>query len=337
MTEGQHRERRQAPHPALVLEPSFLFRMAPRLAWSTTVLLLCGAGVADAVLGGRIWFGPAYLAVIALAAWVLSARAAIAMGLLVMGMKIATGTLPFYSDTGGSEWPNLAVRFIGLAIVVGFIGMARRTCEREWRSARTDPLTGAFNRHAFFEVVENDQSPGGWSALVYADLDGLKALNDECGHAQGDQCLKVFAQTVRRTIRKGDIFARVGGDEFVIFMKLKNEEAGSAVGRRLHEALNGDTAEGMTCLKCSLGILLLPDGSIDIDAELRAADQLMYQAKQSQLGVVISRADKISDMLPSVAAAPAEPASRVRQAGRADEESPAQEQPTQGPSTRAAA
>lgn len=290
MSFGRPIERRQTRHAGLKLEYSFLFRIPPRLAWAVTVSALCGVAVLEFLGPSELWFGPFYLAVIALAAWSLGSITAGAIGLAIISTKLAVGGLNLYPHDSALVLSNLAARTFAVAVVVGFIGIARKSCEMEWRRARTDPLTGAFNRQAFFEIIRSDQCAGGWSAIIYADLDGLKRLNDEEGHDKGDQSLKAFAETVKRTIRKDDVFARMGGDEFVIFMKLKNEGAGAAVAGRLHNAINLDVPEGATHLQCSLGILLLEEGSKSIDAELRAADELMYQAKKSRQGIYVATA-----------------------------------------------
>lgn len=305
MDAGRDTERRQVPNTGLVLEHSFLFRIPPDLAWIIILSLLGAVAWIEAVAPKEIWFGPIYLAIVAFAAWSLNSRIAMVIGLVTLAFKLATGTLTFYPAGPGLALGNLAVRIFGIAIVVGFIGMARKSCEREWRSARTDLLTGALNRQAFFELIESRQCSDGWSAMIYADLDGLKRVNDELGHAQGDQSLKIFAETVRETIRKGDVFARMGGDEFVIFMKLRNEEAGFAVARRLHQAINVDAAESVCRLKCSIGVLVLPNGSKSIDDELSCADELMYVAKQSRVGAVVSTAVEVDGKIalsPSVLA-----------------------------------
>lgn len=339
---GRHRtERRKVPHHALVLEHSFLFRIPPRFAWPIIIVLLCVIALAEAAFPDEIWFGPANLAVIVLAAWALNSRTAIAIGLLIMAIKLATGTMPFYPAGSGLALGNIAVRVASISIVVGLIGLARKSCEREWRSARTDQLTGALNRQAFFELIESGQCSDGWSAMIYADLDGLKKLNDEHGHAQGDESLKVFAETVRNTIRKGDVFARMGGDEFVIFMKLRDEDAGFVVARRLHEAINIDASGSVCRLKCSMGVLVLPNGSKSIDDELTSADELMYVAKQSQSGVAVSTAVEINGktvLSPSISAFVATDRDRVtRQGDRTLATADSPEQAPPKPKSRAAA
>jgi diguanylate cyclase (GGDEF)-like protein len=288
MRAGRHIERREAQHTGLTLEHSFLFRIPRRVAWMVTVPSLCAIAAIEYFSPREIWFGPVYLAVLAFVAWSVSSRIAIAIGLGIMAVKLAAGIMPFYPDDAGLRLATVGTRIVAIGVVVGFIGMARRSCEREWRFARTDALTGALNRPAFFEIVESGLCRGGWCALIYADLDGLKKLNDAEGHDQGDRSLTIFAETVRKTIRKGDVFARMGGDEFVIFMKLRDARSGEAVARRLQQAINADTPDRAPRLTCSLGILLLPDGCRRIDAELRAADELMYEAKRSGSGVLVA-------------------------------------------------
>lgn len=320
MPSGRQIERREAKHAGLRLEHSFLFHVPAHLAWAAVIALLCLVAVAEFLSPQGIWFGPAYLAVLALAAWSLSSWVAIAIGLAILSVRLATGTLPFYSSGSEIAVANLGVRVLAIAIVVSLIGMARRFCEREWRFARTDALTGALNRQAFFELVESDHGHGGWAALIYADLDGLKRLNDREGHGRGDVSLMIFAETIAKTIRKGDVFARMGGDEFVIFMKLKNAAAGETVARRLHEAVNTDAPDDAARLACSLGVVLLPNGSRWIDKELRAADELMYEAKKSRSGVLVStlveRNGELVLLPPIAIAAPPDRRSVVRKKDR---------------------
>lgn len=167
------------------------------------------------------------------------------------------------------------------------LGVARVALEIEWRHARVDPLTGALNRKAFFEVIGSQANNDSLSVLIFADLDGLKRLNDKLGHEKGDDAIRSFADSIRSSIRKHDVFARIGGDEFVIYLNVGDVTAAQTVAERLNNVLNFQP-DDKTKLKCSLGILLLPSGSNSIDAELRQADALMYDAKRSQAGYSIA-------------------------------------------------
>ena len=129
----------------------------------------------------------------------------------------------------------------------------RRIDLEPWR----DVLTGALNRQAFFDLGAALSAGTCWRVLLYADLDGLKALNDGRGHAAGDASLKAYAKAVRGMIRRTDLFARVGGDEFLVFMAVKNERAARSVAARLHGEMNGGGNGPDVGLRCSVGGLLV--------------------------------------------------------------------------------
>lgn len=240
---------------------------------------------ADNVLAHKVWFGPIYLLISALAAWMVSSRIALVIGLVVISFNLIIGNQVLYADTPNYFALNAALRVFCLLVVVLLLGSARKSLEREWWLARIEPLTGALNRQAFFERIRADAGTDGPALLIFADVDGLKRLNDERGHEAGDECLRHFAKRVRGAIRKDDLFARIGGDEFVIFMKVRDETASRAVANRLNKALNLDAYSNENSLKCSLGALFLPAGSTSIDSELSLADRLMYVAKRAQTGV----------------------------------------------------
>jgi diguanylate cyclase (GGDEF)-like protein len=127
----------------------------------------------------------------------------------------------------------------------------------------------------------------GWAILAYLDLDGFKHLNDQDGHIAGDQCLKIFAERIRKLIRSKDTFARIGGDEFLIHMDIKNEAAARQVALRLQLTLNSVPTDAGRRLPCSIGLLILPPGPRQIDSEVRLADHLMYEAKQSGASIAV--------------------------------------------------
>jgi len=263
-----------------------MVRLRPAQAWLLILFCTDVVALADFLTVSNVWFGPAYLIVICVAAWSLGWRAGQLTGLSCMGLTFALNGLTLYPHGGADFAWNFGLRFMAISTVIAVVAGVRRAYVTEWWLGRTDFLTGALNRQAFFELAPSFSK--GWRLLVYADLDGLKKVNDFQGHAAGDSCLKVFGTSVRKMIRSNDIFARVGGDEFLIFMNVKDEAAARAVGLRLHRAMNSISTE---CgdLKCSVGALAVPPGEASVDALVRGADNLMYEAKLRgaclQLGV----------------------------------------------------
>jgi diguanylate cyclase (GGDEF)-like protein len=272
-----------------------LVRLRPVQAW--TLLLLCTdmAALGDVMTGPNLWFGPVYLIVICLAAWSLGWAGGQLAGLLCMTLTFALNGFSLYPYGATELASNFATRFVAMSLIVAIIAGARRTYVREWWLARTDMLTGALNRQAFFELAPSAIDHHSWRLVVYADLDGLKPLNDGKGHQAGDAALKNFASTVRNMIRRDDLFARVGGDEFVVLMAVKDEDAARLVAARLHRGINSAGANAEDQLKCSVGAVVVSPGYCSIDELVRSADQLMYQAKQRgaalEVGVTSSSGD----------------------------------------------
>jgi diguanylate cyclase (GGDEF)-like protein len=255
-----------------------LVKLPAASAWIVVLLCVDLAALADLATGPELWFGPVYLLVICLATWALGWKAGQATGIGCMALTFALNGLSLYPYGAAELAWNLAARFVAISIVIAVIAGVRRAYLREWWLARTDALTGALNRQAFFDLGTALSAGSCWRLLLYADLDGLKALNDGRGHAAGDACLKAYALAVRRIVRRGDLFARVGGDEFLVFMAVKDELAARVVATRLHGEMNG-VPLGEGALRCSVGALLIPPGAFAIDDLVRQADDLMYRAK----------------------------------------------------------
>lgn len=255
-----------------------LVRLRPPRAWLAILILTGAVALLDLATGPGLWFGPVYLLVMCVVAWMRGWRAGQAFGIACMGLtfSINGSSLYPYGDTD-ILW-NLAMRFCALSIVIAAISGMRRAYIREWWLARTDALTQALNRQAFFELAPRAIESTRWRLMVYADLDGLKKVNDTEGHAAGDACLRAFGSAVSKMIRQNDIFARVGGDEFIIFMSVADDTVARAVATRLHKAMNNITTEwGM--VTCSVGGLVVSPGKQSIDDLVRSADHLMYKAK----------------------------------------------------------
>ncbi len=269
---------------------SLAFRITPKQAWMVVVLGVLFTCLVDYATGRYIWVGPIYLAFIGLAAWTLGWRQAMAVFCVCIVVGAAANSNNLYPYNTPISPIDFLVRIPPVLAIIALLAHARHACEVEWRLARTDPLTGALNRKAFFEMAGAIEESKGWHVLAYADLDGLKALNDLHGHARGDASLKAFAQHVRSAIRKDDIFARIGGDEFLVYMAVRDAQAGLTVANRLHVAMNSATNEFFDGLNCSVGALILAPGQRSIDRELRLADELMYEAKQSGAALTVATA-----------------------------------------------
>lgn len=160
------------------------------------------------------------------------------------------------------------------------------------RLAYYDPLTKLPNRRMLSERLEqallNAQRNNSEGALLFIDLDNFKTLNDTVGHHQGDQLLKQVARRLSTLVRRTDLVARFGGDEFVVMLTDLNQESGSAlqqikaVSEKILQALNEpyhfESFEHHNTL--SIGITLFSENQQEgIEQLLKQADLAMYQAK----------------------------------------------------------
>ena len=153
-------------------------------------------------------------------------------------------------------------------------------------NAHYDGLTGLPNRVLLAErmgqAIAHTVRSGRRFAVAYLDLDNLKVVNDQFGHAAGDDLLQVVARAIAAVLREGDTLARIGGDEFVALLIDVPDQAGCE--HFMARILNAAAQPVMICeqsvaVSASLGLTLFPDDDCSAEQLLRHADQAMYQAK----------------------------------------------------------
>ena len=155
-------------------------------------------------------------------------------------------------------------------------------------SAMTDALTGVLNRHGFLLLAEQqlkmavrNRIP---AALLFADLDHLKTINDRHGHAEGDQALARVAAAIRASMRESDIVARFGGDEFVVLLTgVTEKDVEQVVLGHLHERLatHNTAPDRHYDLSVSSGVALYdPENPCTLQELIQQADESMYRHKR---------------------------------------------------------
>ena len=161
--------------------------------------------------------------------------------------------------------------------------------------AERDQLTGLFNREAARVRISKllTESNGKKYALAFLDFDDFKQANDRHGHQFGDETLIEFARRIRANIRANDIAARVGGDEFIIFMEYKdNVEAQVA---RIHKRMTGDF-KGFY-IGISMGVACADENCIDFDELYHKADVAAYSVKRATKNAYKIYNDSLSELL----------------------------------------
>jgi diguanylate cyclase (GGDEF)-like protein len=160
-------------------------------------------------------------------------------------------------------------------------------------ASRRDPLTGLLNRRGLHEAMERElcrhRRSGEPLALIAADLDFFKRLNDEHGHAAGDEHLARFGQLLME-VRGTDAAARIGGEEFVVLAPGTDLEGALTIAERLRAATADGLCDGVECQTASFGVAVMPDHASDSEALLRAADAALYEAKAGGRNRVVAAA-----------------------------------------------
>jgi len=147
---------------------------------------------------------------------------------------------------------------------------------------RLDPLTGLLNRRGLDAVLNRVDVGDG--AIIYADLDRFKDLNDKLGHPAGDAALMHFARIIREQVRNGDVGARIGGEEFAIWLPAARLEVAYRIAERIRIKLNTthwDWRSRVWPLSASFGVAACPDTSREIGDLIPQADAALYVAKNS--------------------------------------------------------
>jgi diguanylate cyclase (GGDEF)-like protein len=153
--------------------------------------------------------------------------------------------------------------------------------------AYRDQLTGLWNRRYFAERMNEELSrsrrhPERRFSVMVIDVNELKAINDQHGHAEGDLVLRWVAELLERSLRAHDVCCRIGGDEFAVIFPEIDADRGSPLLRRLRDSLAEANASTPFHIGLSLGIATCPLDGTTFDELVRVADDAMYDDKRRQ-------------------------------------------------------
>ncbi|WP_051355696.1 HD domain-containing phosphohydrolase [Acetobacterium malicum] len=142
-----------------------------------------------------------------------------------------------------------------------------------------DQLTGLYNRRFYEEELLRLDTPRNLPiALIMADVNGLKLINDAYGHQMGDKVLKEFAEILKKECRHDEIASRVGGDEFVVLFSHTDQQSVESIVKRLNVAVSQVQIDH-TILSVSMGFALKEDPHDDLNDVFKRAEDAMYQHK----------------------------------------------------------
>ena len=204
-----------------------------------------------------------------------------------LGMMFNISPANVFSQSAWLELLSLEALLFTISIAFILLAMAKERTEfRHREAARTDALTGIFNRRGF---LEQSAASNRWAmdlkptAVLLVDLDNFKSINDRFGHAIGDRVLQTFAECAAANLPSEGLIGRWGGDEFVaVLYDTERDEAKAAAKRmqttfqRLAADINGHPVNATL----SVGMVFSPEGPLDLPALLVQADEALYLAKE---------------------------------------------------------
>ncbi len=170
---------------------------------------------------------------------------------------------------------------VGLRTVAQLLESVGQKVRAEQDRAETDPLTGLLNREGLLSATIAILGEGNQRAVLMADVDFFKRVNDTYGHPTGDDVLRAVAGRCKRALRDDDLLARFGGEEFIGVLPLGTREAGLAVAERIRRALSGrpvSTRSGPVSVTLSVGVAA---GCETLTSLIARADQALYAAKRA--------------------------------------------------------
>lgn len=209
---------------------------------------------------------------------------------MVIGLRLLATLLPL-PDEGLLTPTRVQTLYIGanavmiIAITVGLVMLAAERLRSEFEHLATrDSLTGALTRRVLIEACEQELSRcrrhGRSMALLVMDIDHFKAVNDTYGHQMGDRVLVDFVSRVSALLRRPDLLARFGGEEFVVLLHETGLDEAEAVARRILTRI-AEPSPGLPPVTVSIGVTINRPDEEQVDALLARADRALYKAKEA--------------------------------------------------------
>jgi diguanylate cyclase (GGDEF)-like protein len=251
------------------------FNIILTIAWTTLF------GVLDIITPSETSFSFLYLLPIAFVTWFAGLRAGLVFSF------VCTTFWSIHNPVGKSF--ILAWNIFSTIAIFCTVSVMLSKIQKMWMNdkalSRIDPLTGVMNIRAFYELIEYEmlrhQRESSPFSIAYLDLDNFKIVNDQYGHKKGDDLLKAVVVNLVESLRKTDVIARAGGDEFVIFLPSTGQDTIQIVMKKVREQLNKLSESKQWVITFSMGVVTCTHNDSELEKIISIADSLMYEVKNT--------------------------------------------------------
>jgi len=255
------------------------------ILFAGAAILLIGVGDYFAT-NAFLEFSVFFLLPISFLTWFVSRRAgllaSLMTGVVIVGVNLSSSI--YLKSSKVAYWNALLWAGFFCLITVIIADLKVLHC-RERELARVDSLTGAATRLAFYEFARDEVNRARRTnqpiTLAYLDVDSFKEINDRNGHNLGDRVLHAVAQNIRASIRRTDMIARMGGDEFAILLPNASREAGNRLLQKVFNVLTLAMNQRGWPVVFSVGAVTFLNAPDSVEHMLENADEAMYSVKQS--------------------------------------------------------
>jgi diguanylate cyclase (GGDEF)-like protein len=252
--------------------------------FALALVIVTIVGIADELSGADVAFTLLYLLPVSFAAWFLGSLGGFAIAVASAVAWWAAGVATrSYAPPTSVQVLNFGLQLAVFAWMAALLAVLRDRVTREAALARTDVLTGLFNRRGFLEggarEIARSARTGRPLTLALIDVDGFKEVNDLRGHEAGDDLLVLLASALRGATRAVDVCARLGGDEFAVLLPETEATSVDAVLDRVRLVLAEAAVENESPVTVSLGAATFSRPPASVDEMMRVADRMLYEVK----------------------------------------------------------
>ena len=258
------------------------------------ILLAISIGVLDNITGGGINLSLFYLFPVLLISWKFTGRTpAVLMSLFCAFIWFLADVIAVHASSHSVIPVWNGIMGLGLLLTVAYsFSTMKSVLQRERGFARIDYLTEVSNARDFYEQAEIEFARSTRYdrplSIVVVDIDNFKRVNDNFGHASGDHLLHAVAIEIQKTLRKTDIVARIGGDEFAILLPETESGAAMVAVTKVRDHLSRSMENNGWPVTFSIGIVTRKNAQCSLENLMKMADAFMYKAKKNGKNMVLT-------------------------------------------------